>query len=568
MPSPHPDHRYRSPSLAARVIIIAAINLLSAGSAWCDSDAARQIIQLAERIDREIESQNADRLPRQTLSDAGYLRRVTLDLAGRIPTIAEIKQYEDLDLPDKRLQVTTSLIQSPDFAYHQRNELDTFLLRPLNHDREWRSYLLEATKENRPWDSVFREIMTPEETRPEDLRPTAFLKHRLGDLDKLANDSSVIWFGVNIGCAKCHDHPLVDDWKQEHYYGISSFFKRTYRSKKGLIGERFDGKVKFDTTSGESKDADFMFLTGTKVTEPELSLDAEVLKQYQEQIKKAEQDDAAETPPQPLFRPRQQLVDLALSDQQQRFFAKNIVNRTWARFFGRGIVHPLDQIHSGNPASHPTLLAILTDDFINSGYNVQRLIHAITLSVAYAQALPITESDSPSHGENKLENQSDRGIRYFQHAEPRPLSPHQLSLSLLIATGNPEKTAEQISNPDWEQDRGKLEERSEGLAQKLEIPGENFQVPVSEALWFSNSSEMQNQYLGGGKDHLVGYLNEIEDPSAIISQAMLATLGREATSEEQVVLSKYFEQRNEQRVDTIKNIVWALVCSPEFRFNH
>ncbi len=161
MPSPHPDHRYRSPSLAASVIIIAVINLLSAGAAWCDSDAARQIIQLAERIDQEIESQNADRLPRQTLSDAGYLRRVTLDLAGRIPTIAEIKQYEDLDLPDKRLQVTTSLIQSPDFAYHQRNELDTFLLRPLNHDREWRSYLLEATKENRPWDSIFREIMTP-----------------------------------------------------------------------------------------------------------------------------------------------------------------------------------------------------------------------------------------------------------------------------------------------------------------------------------------------------------------------------------------------------------------------
>ena len=119
---------------------------------------------------------------------------------------------------------------------------------------------------------MFRQIMTPEVTLPEDTRATAFLKHRLRDLDKLANDSSMIWFGVNIGCAKCHDHPLVDDWKQEHYYGIASFFKRTYQTKKGMIGERFDGNMRFDTTEGETKDAAFMYLTGKSIPEPQLDL--------------------------------------------------------------------------------------------------------------------------------------------------------------------------------------------------------------------------------------------------------------------------------------------------------
>ena len=565
------SHSDRSASRPFFVIALALLSIFTRVEVHAESVSKEDRLRVAEQIDRHIESSLDHHLLAPVLSDAAYLRRVTLDLAGRIPSVSELKHYETLEANDKKYEVTKQLIESPDFAYHQRNELDTLLLRALNNDRQWREYLLETTRNNTPWDVMFRQIMTPELTLPEDTRPTAFLKHRLRDLDKLANDSSMIWFGVNIGCAKCHDHPLVDDWKQEHYYGIASFFKRTYQTKKGMIVERFDGNLRFDTTEGETKDAAFMYLTGLSIPEPQLDLEEATLKEYQEQIKKAEQEDSADAPPQPSFQPRSELVKLALGDETQNFFAKNIVNRIWARLFGRGIVHPLDQIHSGNPASHPELLNLLTAEFIKNQYDLRSLIHTITLSNTYARSLPINDGSKDNQTPVESAPQDHEGFDVtesrFGHAVPRPLSPHQLSLSLLIATDHPEKLKEKIET-NWEQTRGQLEERSEHFAQKTEIPGENFQTPVSEALWFSNSGEMQNQYLSTDNNHLVGYLKEIESDSEVISNAFAVILGRPPIQEEHDTLSKYLSSRSDRRTETIQQIAWVLLCSPEFRFNH
>lgn len=568
------EHFAHSDNSASRpwfIIALALLITMPQGEIQAESLPKEDLIRLAEKIDRLIESSLEHHLLTPVVSDSAYLRRVTLDLAGRIPSVSELRRYETLDAKDKKHVVTKQLIESPDFAYHQRNELDTLLLRALNNDRKWREYLLETTQNNTPWDVMFRQIMTPEVTLPEDTRATAFLKHRLRDLDKLANDSSMIWFGVNIGCAKCHDHPLVDDWKQEHYYGIASFFKRTYQTKKGMIGERFDGNMRFDTTEGETKDAAFMYLTGKSIPEPQLDLEEATLKEYQERIKKAEQEESADAPPQPPFQPRSELVKLALGDETQNFFAKNIVNRIWARLFGRGIVHPLDQIHSGNPASHPELLNLLTDEFIKNQYDLRSLIHGITLSNTYARSLPKNDhpQDVQTHEESDRQNHegSDVTESRFGHALPRPLSPHQLSLSLLIATDHPEKLKDKIET-NWEQTRGQLEGRSEHFAQRTEIPGENFQTPVSEALWFSNSEEMQNQYLSTDNNHLVGYLKEIESDSEVISNAFAVILGRPPIQEEHDTLSQYLNSRAGQRAETIQQIAWVLLCSPEFRFNH
>jgi hypothetical protein len=544
-----PDHAL--PAMHRQTIragTLFTILFVTSGIFAADGDRPRD---LAVRIDRHTSGGGHSRL----LNESAFIRRVTLDLAGRIPTVAELESFQQSDSLDKRAGLVQRLIESPDFAFHQRNELDTLLLRRLVHNDPWREYLLEATRENRSWDKIFRQVMSPEDECRDDLRPVAYLKERVKDLDAMANDSSILWFGVNVACAKCHDHPQVDDWKQAHYYGLASFFKRTFGTRKGFMSERFDGKLKYETTDGEEFEAEYMFLTGTKVTEPELQWDEDTLKQYRESIKKAERDENAEPPPRPEFRPRARLVDLALADTDQRFFAKNIANRIWMRMFGRGLVHPLDQMHSENPPSHPELLQLLCDDLVDNGYDLKRLIHAIALSDTYARQM--RQGDSVAGGE----------IEYFASALPRPLTPHQLSLSLKIATSSPLEMIGQ-KDDEWAKRREDLEKRSENAAKQLEIPDDGFQVPIAEALWFNNNQTVQNEYLSLGSDRLVGYLAQMKSNHDVVSAATRSILSREPETEEQATMIAYLDSRAERRVDAIQHVVWALICSPEFRFNH
>ncbi len=511
---------------------------------------------IAGVVDQFVQREFPDGSATGLLDESGFIRRVTLDLAGRIPTVAELERFRQSESLNKRAELVQRLIDSPDFAFHHRNELDTLLLRRLEHNDAWRDYLLEATRENRPWDQMFREIMSPDEVCPDDTRPAAYLSKRIQDLDAMANDSSIIWFGVNVACAKCHDHPLVFDWTQSHYYGLASFFKRTFRSRNGFLGERFDGRLQYETTGGEELQADFMFLTGTTVEEPELQLDEATLKDYREAIKQAERDDEADAPPRPEFSPRSELVDLALADSQQQFFAKNIVNRIWARMFGRGLVHPLDQLHSENPPSHPELLERLRSDLIEHGYDLKRLIQAIALSDTYARRMP--PADSADRYEPEL----------FAAAAPRPLSPHQVSLSLRIATSNPQDVRGLESGSDWAERRENLERSSEGIARRLEIPDEGFQLPVTEALWFSNNPQVAKDLLGGGHNRLVSYLEQIEPDEEAVRAATRSILTRDPNPQELTAMTDYLGNRDDRRPEAIRHVVWALLGTPEFRFNH
>jgi hypothetical protein len=513
------------------------------------SFAVESVEELARTIDHRIDAFCPQDQQTELVSESAFIRRVTLDLAGRVPTLQELRQFRESESLNKRAELVRRLIESADFAYHHRNELDMLLLRRLEHNDAWRSYLLEATRENRPWDQIFREIMLPEEVG--DTRPAMFIGKRIRDLDKLTNDCSVIWFGVNVGCAKCHDHPLVFDWEQSHYYGMASFFKRTYRTKSGLLGERHEGRIKYQTTSGEEHESDFMYLTGTKVDEPELDWDSEQAEAFEEAVKKSEKDEQAD-PPKPQFRPRSKLVDIALSEQDSNFFARNIANRIWARMFGRGLVHPLDQMHSENPASHPELLTLLANDLRRHNYDLRRLLHAIALTDTYARSEAMGTPPSPD---------------LFASAVPRPLSPHQLSLSYRIATSNPDEMTG-LASDDWAKRREDLEKQSESVARRLEIPDEGFQVPVSEALWFSNNAQVQNDYLSDRGDRLVGYLASIPADEDTVLAATRSVLSRDPLPDEQAAMLRYLTDKSDQRNQAIRQIVWALLSSPEFRFNH
>lgn len=490
--------------------------------------------------------------------DCTLVRRTTLDVAGRIPTVAEVQNYANSTDADKRGRLVERLMASPDFALHFRNELDTLLMGgQKGGNNEWREYLLKSVRNGRPWDQMFRDMLIGSEDDAEIKPALTFLKSRVRELDELTNETTTIFFGVNVSCAKCHDHPLVSDWKQDHYFGMTSFFQRTYQTKKNGLAEKFSGEVKFKTTKGEDKVAKFMFLNGATIDEPVVEVSADIRKQRDEEVKKQMQDDKAGPPSRPDFSPRTKLVELALQPENQTMLARNIVNRVWAMYLGRGLVHPLDQMHSANPASHPELLEWLTRDLIAHKYELRRLVKGIVLSEVYARS---------SEWSGSIETPApDR----FAVALVRPLSPRQYALSLQIACERPDNIAAQVADAEkWPKRREDIDRQIEGVANQFELPGENFQVGVDEALLFANSPQFTDNYLRDNPDRLVGVLKQQTDRTQQITTAYWAILSRAPSPDEITACEQYIAKRDADPVAATKQMVWALMTSPELRFNH
>lgn len=487
-------------------------------------------------------------------SPGTILRRITLDLAGRIPTTAEYDWYLQLPEAQRRVQLVDRLMSMPDFDLHLRNCLDELLLPNKPYDAEFRDYLLWAVQQNRPWHEIFRDVMVARNDGPEK-GAAQFLKSRVRQLDDMTNDTAVLFFGVNISCAKCHDHPLVTDWKQDHFYGMQAFFNRTFATKKQILTEKPFGEVLFKTTEGEEKPATFMFLTGATVEDRTPSFSEEDRKQLEQQMRKLEKEDNPGYILFPSFSPRQELVELAKKDDQQQFLAKNLANRTWARLLGTGIVDPPDQMHSGNAPSHPELLDWLARDIVNHDYDLRRIIRGIVLSDTYARTSEWTSAEQPPAATD------------FALAATRPLTPRQLSASLLIAASNPEQWAAMDSPEAWAKQRQNLENQAEGWSRLFEQPGENFQVAVDEALFFSNNDRIQNDLLRDSGDRLISVLKSASDED--VTELLWKTvLNRTATSEEKQTVVEWLGREQAERLENVRSLTWALLAGPEIRFNH
>jgi hypothetical protein len=385
----------------------------------------------------------------------------------------------------------------------------------------------------------------------------SFVKSRVRDIDDLTNDTSKLFFGVSINCAKCHDHPLVLDWHQEHYYGMYAFFNRSYLNKRDQLGERSEGLVKFKTTEGVEKPAKFMFLTGSTIEEPAPPMLSEDEKKA---IHKQQRDDEEkkEGPPPapPVFSPRTRLVELALKSEDNRFFSRSIVNRVWARLLGRGLVMPLDQMHSENPPSHPDLLDWLARDLVTHGYDLKRLIRGIALSQTYSRSSTWTSTESKPDAKT------------FAVAAPRPLTPRQYSLALLFAIRHEKSFSADVMSPEWDNLRKGLENHSQHLASQLESPGDNFQVGVNEALYFNNNQHIQNDLLSDGSDRILGLIKAMPDRNEQLKTVFLNVFSRQPDSEEVTAINQYLDARADRINVAWQQVVWSMLTSSESRFNH
>eukprot|EP00913_Durusdinium_trenchii_P028281 g26509.t1 len=411
-------------------------------------------------IDRELK--NAGVEPAEQADDATLIRRITLDLAGRIPAVVEVDAYVKSKDPAKLQKLIDRLIASPEFVERQAIHFDTFMT---GGNGSLKKYLLGAFQENRSWDRVFRDVVTGDERDPVQKEAAAFLKSRVKDIDKLTNEVSVVFFGINVSCAKCHDHPLVEDWKQDHFYGMKSFFNRTYAAGK-FLGERDTGEVSFKTTAGKTKNARLMFLTGSVVQEPVVAQTPKrVGKTKRGRNRNRRGKNAKEPPAPPNFSRREQLIEIALHPGENQFFAKSIVNRVWHQYFGIGLVTPLDQMHSANPPSHPELLDWLARDLIEHRYDLKRLVRGLVASRAYARSSRWNRGTRPKES-------------LFAVGQLRPLTPVQMARSLSLATADQTSFADSSMNEKTRRERI-AKTAIATHASVFEEPDGNFQAKVA-----------------------------------------------------------------------------------------
>lgn len=506
-----------------------------------------------EAIDHYIDLriQTAGVSPAPQADDGTLVRRTTLDLAGRPATLAETKAYLAQSDANKREQLVDRLLASPAFARHQVNEFDTLLM--YGSRGSVREYLKTAIAENRPWDRMFRELLLGEDNDAEQKRAIQFVKARVNDLDKLASETSVVFFGVNVSCAQCHNHPLVEEWTQDHFYGMKSFFARTFDNG-GLLGEREYGLIKYKTVEGEQRDAKLMFLTGAVVSEPEAKEptkdEEKAQKQKLEELKKNKQP-----PPPPSFSRRAQLVTAALAPSERNYFARAIVNQLWDRFYGRGLVNPIDQMHPANAPSHPELLEWLARDLATHGYDLKRLTRGLVLSRAYARGSRWEQGPRPD-------------ADLFAVANVRPLTPMQYGMTLKLASVNSDQFAADMKPEDFEKRIEGLEGSARNLAGQFEEPRGDFQISVAEALLFNNGDKTSGELLRDAGDTLVGKLKGIDDRQQLIETAVWSALCRAPDAEETKLLGEYLGRRDDRKVEACRQLVWALLTSSECRFNY
>lgn len=346
---------------------------------------------LHERIDQQIEAAAVGPLA-TTCSDADFIRRIYLDLTGVIPTAQQARDFVASPAADKRRQLIDDLLATSAFVRHMTVTFDVLLMErkpeKVIKQPEWEAYLFRSLAENKPLDQWLGEMISSDGA-DDKLRPAArFVLDRDAEPNLLTRDIGRLAFGMDLQCAQCHDHPLVDDYFQDDYYGLFAFVQRTSlftdaKTKLVSLSEKADGEASFKSVfTGASSDKAL-----PRWPKGELLLAEPIFAKGDEyQVKP---DKAVRGVPK--FSRRAALAE-NLSDSRE--FSRNMANRLWALMFGRGLVHPLDFHHAANPPSHPELLTLLADHLRESGYQWRPFLRELALTRAYNRSCDVPRPET------------------------------------------------------------------------------------------------------------------------------------------------------------------------------
>jgi hypothetical protein len=522
---------------------------------------ARAQAPLHQRIDQAIASGTPQlgKLTAPLADDAEFLRRLYLDLTGTIPTADEARAFLKDAAPDRRAKLIDRLLASAGYARHMATAFDVLLMdrRPGKHVpvAQWQEFLRSAFAANMPYDQLVRAILTADGSEPKTRAAARFYLDRDGEAHVLTRDIGRLFLGMNLQCAQCHDHPIVHQYRQAHYYGVYAFLSRSFvaadKAKKGSVfAEKAEGEVSYQSVFDPKL---------TKSTGPRLPGGPLLKEPKFDKGKEYRVPPGKGVAPVPAFSRRGRLGEL-LTAADNAQFRRTAANRLWALMLGRGLVHPVDFDHAENPPSHPELLRTLADELAALKFDVKALLKQIALSQTYQRSSQLPK------GVGEVPPQS------FAVAQVRPLTPEQLAWAMMQATELTDAERKALGKKATEAAvYGKL---AANVAQFVRVfggpagqPQEGFEATLDQTLFLQNGALLRG-WLAARPGNLADRLTRLADAAAVADELYLSVLTRYPSGEERKEVADYLAGRGADRPAALQELAWALLTSAEFRFNH
>jgi hypothetical protein len=401
------------PGLAALLLAASAAPAADTPDPGKSPDADRDVRALAATIDQEIAKRWGAELawPAPKADDAEFVRRVYLDLAGRIPSVHEARDFLDDKAADKRLRLVERLLAGPRYVTHFTSVWRSLLLPEENSNFQARfvvpgfeSWLRGQLTKNAGYDQMVRELLTASAGDGNNRQaffgfgnqtasPFGFYVAKDLKPENLAASTARLFLGIRLECAQCHNHPFAS-WKRDQFWSYAAFFAGLSRQ----------GQGDFIVPGREMTDRRELTIPGT------------------DQVVQARFPDGKEPKWKFKASARETLADWVTSADNP-YFARALTNRLWAYFFGTGLIDPVDEmVGADHPASHPELLDELAKRFADHKFDLKFLIRAITASKAYQLSSARTDASQDEPGR-------------FARMPLRGLSAEQLYDSVAEATG-------------------------------------------------------------------------------------------------------------------------------------
>lgn len=486
--------------------------------------------------------------PSDVCDDQTFLRRVTLDIAGRLPTAEETADFLANTETDKRDQVIERLLRSPHYADYFAGKWAPLLKNRRDNAADitsnfaFHAWIRDSLLANVPYDQFVRELLAATGTvvgNP----PVAWYK-RVKDPKEQLEDVAQLFLGVRMQCAQCHHHPF-ERWSQDDYYSLAAFFSQIGRKPTATRGEDLIFHKRGQATAKNVK-------TGEQLTPAALG------------------DDVGQIGPDD--DPRLRLADW-MSSPDNPFFAKALVNRYWKHFFKVGLIEPEDDIRDTNPPTNPELLAALEQHFISSGFDMKELVRVITGSKAYQlSAMP--------NEHNVVDRQN------YSRFYPRRLQAEVLLDAIDDMTGAETKFANlppgtrAIALPDNSYNKSSAflqvfgRPNSQSVCECERVQSSS----LAQSLHLINSGEMKAKLATSEGRAALLAASELPD-EAKLEEIYLAAFARKPRADE---LKTAIDYLNEELLDAsgkpmsklqaargnFQDLIWALMNTKEFMFNH
>lgn len=495
--------------------------------------------QIDARVDAVLKAENV--VPAPIASDSEFVRRIYLDLAGRIPRVSEVREFLEDSRPDKRLRLVDRLLSGSNYVNHFAHVWRALLL-PNNNNQQVQflsvqveQWLRGKLRDNVSYDRIVRELITAPVAnaaarggRPFQITeqgPLAFFQANEMKAENLAASTSRLFLGVKIECAQCHDHPFAQ-WTRKQFWEYTAFFAgiRSSNPNQGVFSPAMDDpKVHEIELPGTDKKVQARFLDGKQ---PVWAADTST---------------------------RAALADWMVS-RDNPFFARAAANRLWEHFFGIGLVDPVDDFREDNPASHPDLIDDLARGLVESRFDLKFLIRAITSSRAYQRSSQVTHA-------------SQEELRTFSRMPLKALSPEQVFDSLATAVGYRGDNTVQRFNFAVNTPRGEIQSRfSNPVDRRTE-----FQMSILQALALMNGRFISDATSLDRSETLAAIIDSpFLSTREKLDTLFLSTLARPMRGSEVGRLVPYVEgggpSRNRNRA--LADVFWVLLNSSEFILNH